>query len=101
MVENLDVLAVFVLARLDQVLLGFFVLLFLVEHPSHAVEVGGIVLIFLALEVLVLFALFAILVQRFLDHALGFVEVLIVVGPDVTQVVVVSWIVGILRQEGL
>ena len=54
-IENLDVLRRLVFERLEQILLGFLILLLLEQHPAKAVEIGAVVVIRFRIEALGLF----------------------------------------------
>src|SRR5947209_1153080 len=93
MFEDLDVLAIVALGRLQQVLLGLSIVLLFEEDPAEAVEVSGIVLIVVALNqalVLELLPLGLVQFERLADQPFGFVEFLIVVREHIAEVVVVG-----------
>src|SRR5260370_1299245 len=96
-IVNLDMLAVLILDSFQKRNLGLLIFLLLEENPAEAIEVSGVVgpgiLVGIFLPTL------AVLIQRFTNHLLRFIEVHVMIGPNVAQVVIGPGIIGILGQN--
>src|SRR5439155_12005766 len=90
-------LAVLVLDSFQKRNLGLLIFLLLEENPAEAIKVSGVV--GPGILVGILLATLAVLIQRFTNHLLRFVEVHVMIGPNVAQVVIGPGIVGILGQN--
>src|SRR6185295_13195578 len=87
-------LSAFVFERFEQNLFGLRVILLLKKHPGEAIKVGAVVFA-VVFGVGIELAALAVFFEGLADQLLGFVEVHVIVGPDVAEVVVVAVIVGL------